>query len=276
MGASLKLVPEGHPVNEVVIALVGGREGAEPHPAGSAVLIAPGLALTARHVIDDFWDRFGGDREQLATFSLQAIHYIPGVSRPAVWHVVNAFHADAIDIAVLALEPAANVPAAYQPPRLRLDVLSPNAGTPVQAFGYPLSVVLKEPGGWVLHHDAVGAVGSVTQEFPDYRDRGMLSFPCFEMSLAIEAGMSGGPVFDSAGHLRGIVCSSVDPDKVPSYASALWPAMGLPALSAKGDRGRPALLQLARNGSLDVLNHADLVLEDDSIASKSDPESERS
>ena len=85
----------------------------------------------------------------------------------------------------------------------------------------------------------------------------MLKFPCYEMTLPVVAGMSGGPVFDETGHLRGIICSSVEPDLVPSYASVLWPAMGLqdPSLPLPA----PTLLDLAHAGVLRAINIADLV-----------------
>jgi hypothetical protein len=83
----------------------------------------------------------------------------------------------------------------------------------------------------------------------------MLAFPSFEMSLHVESGMSGGPVFDRPGHLRGIVCSSLQPDMVPSWASTLWPSMALPAEPRpNAHNGYDRLLHLARDGRLHALN----------------------
>ena len=82
----------------------------------------------------------------------------------------------------------------------------------------------------------------------------MLRFPCYEMSLPILPGMSGGPVFDETGHLRGVICSSVEPEDVPSYASVLWPAMGLQEPSQPDPA--PRLLDLAKAGIVKAIGIA--------------------
>jgi hypothetical protein len=109
-----------------------------------------------------------------------------------------------------------------------LDFDAPTTGLEVQAFGFPMSEVEEDPdGGWLVRHQAVGARGRVGDVYQLRRDAGMLKFPCFEMDLPIESGMSGGPVFDASGYLRGIVSSSVTPHLIPSYGSTLWPTLGL-------------------------------------------------
>jgi hypothetical protein len=257
MSIPLSPLPQSHVVSELVLALVAARAGVRPYPAGSAVIVAPGIALTANHVLDGFWQYFDESEDLPAGFSVQALQYVPGRSEPVVWHVAAAGRADAIDIAALSLRPSENVPKDYNPLVPTLDVTHPHPGTRVQAFGFPMSQVEQEERGWVIRHLAAGAVGVVGEVFPVRRDAGMLRFPCYEMSLPIVAGMSGGPVFDETGHLRGIICSSIDPELVPSYASVLWPAMGLqePSLTLPA----PTLLDLARAGIVRAINIAHLV-----------------
>lgn len=242
-----------------MLALVAAREGIAPYPAGSAVIIAPGIALTADHVLDGLWKHFEESEvgNQPAGFSIQALQYIPGRSQPVAWHVATAGRANALDIAILSLTPSSNVPKNYNPLVPTLDVTPPVPGTKVQAFGFPKSEVEQEKGEWVVKHLAAGAVGVVGEVFPERRDSAMLRFPCYEMSLPIVAGMSGGPVFDETGHLRGIICSSVEPELVPSYASVLWPAMGLEEPSQPDPA--PTLLDLARAGMVRAINISHLV-----------------
>jgi hypothetical protein len=258
MTLPLSPLPESHAASELVLALVAAREGVPPYPAGSAVIVAPGIALTADHVLDGLWQYFDESEDLPAGFSVQALQYIPGRSEPVVWHVATAGRADAIDIATLSLRPSSNVPKDYNPLVPTLDVTPPVPGTRIQAFGFPKSEVEQEKGGWIVRHLAAGAVGVVGEVFPVSRDAAMLKFPCYEMSLPIVAGMSGGPVFDETGHLRGIVCSSVEPDCVPSYASVLWPAMGLREPSQP--EPAPTLLDLAHAGVVRAINIAHLVL----------------
>ncbi len=135
MSIPLSVLPSSHPASELVLALVASREGMPPYPAGSAVVIAPGIALTATHVLDGFWEYFGGSEDLPAGFGVQAIQYIPGQTQPLVWHVPAAVKADAMDIAVVSLLPSENVPNNYNPLVPTLDVSQPSPGMKVQAFG---------------------------------------------------------------------------------------------------------------------------------------------
>lgn len=62
----------------------------------------------------------------------------------------------------------------------------------------------------------------------------MLPYPCFETSAAIKGGMSGGPVFSSAGQVIGVVGSSFELEESDesevSYVSAIWPVVGIELL----------------------------------------------
>ena len=46
------------PLTEDALLLLG-RDGITNNPIGSAVFIAPGLALTAKHVVEEFWRLYG-------------------------------------------------------------------------------------------------------------------------------------------------------------------------------------------------------------------------
>jgi len=58
----------------------------------------------------------------------------------------------------------------------------------------------------------------------------MLTFPCFEIRGRFDGGMSGGPVFNDAGHCCGVVCACADygDGQYVSYATTLWPALWTP------------------------------------------------
>jgi hypothetical protein len=52
--------------------------------------------------------------------------------------------------------------------------------------------------------------GEVLEVFPDGRDRVMMPFPCFRSDIPIYGANSGGPVFDKAGRVCGINCTSYE------------------------------------------------------------------
>jgi len=73
--------------------------------------------------------------------------------------------------------------------------------------------------------------------------------------------MSGGPVFNEAGHLCGLICSSLPAtnpgEEHASYAASLWAAMAI--VIRLDRRGHPSgtrypLLELARDGTLGAVN----------------------
>lgn len=272
---SVRSLPDSHDVNEVVIALVGGSPGAEPKAWGSGVLIAPGVGLTASHVLEAYWKQFDDlgrwdQKSSTAGFALQALQYVPGSSQPIVWHVRGAWHSPAVDVAVIQLVPDHDLPRDYRWPYVTLDVAPPAVGTEVQAFGFPVHEALFNAStGWVLAHEPVGSRGVVTQCYPERRDRVLRNYPCFEMDIETLDGMSGGPVFDRAGHLRGIICSGFDSGEAArhvSYASILWPALALPIEPTPHlglSEGDTRLLHLARDRRLHAINHERLRLEAD-------------
>ena len=212
----IQIFPEDHAINELLLGFVAGAQGAEPKAGGSGVFIAPGIALSACHVVQAYSDHFNGRGHWNAAdaspdFAMQALQYLPGQSRPIWWHVVAGSFSDNSDLAVLQLEPdhelERGTPQRY--PVLNIEPLI--AGTEIQAVGFPDADLTYVAGqGWTLNHLAVGARGQVTQCFPVQRDNASRRYPCFEMNLRTVSGMSGGPVFDAAGHLRGIVCSEFD------------------------------------------------------------------
>jgi len=52
--------------------------------------------------------------------------------------------------------------------------------------------------------------GQVSEVFPDGRDRVLLPFPCFRSDIPIYGANSGGPVFNRAGQVCGVNCTSYE------------------------------------------------------------------
>jgi hypothetical protein len=220
------------PITEFALLLVG-RDGALSHPIGSAVFIAAGLVMTAKHVIDEFWRRMGpgtpftGKQEKTGYFEIMVVQYPGEEGVIALWLVSAIVGASFTDIAFLTVLPANKLAESYSFTRLpMLSVLPPKIGERVTGFGYAASEVLTSDEIEIklaLHPSTTS--GIVTAIYPEYRDRGMLSFPCFEIATHFIGGMSGGPLYDEAGHLCGLICASRDGEAI-AYGATLWAAMG--------------------------------------------------
>lgn len=129
------------PITEFAIMLVGRRDD-QYAVAGSGVMIAQPMAITAYHVIDELHNIFNdecADRtgSNITTqFSLQAIHFPNNSTVGWAWDVRQVFHDDQLDIAFLRLQPTNEEQLSYNWRSLNLQLLPPPVGTVVSAFGY--------------------------------------------------------------------------------------------------------------------------------------------
>lgn len=213
---------------------------------GSAVLIGPGIAITAKHVIEPHWDRLvSGERHSMCV----------GVAKRGmnIWAVRKVTLLTDLDIAILGLVLMSELP----PDRtFRQTVIStrlPRVGDRVQIVGFranDASRSIDPEHGYGADLGLLVSAGVVRERYPQGRDRAMLPWPVLEVSCPSWGGMSGGPVFDAYGHLIGLLCSSfsVDDGDGVSYVSLLWPALtvkfegGWPELAFPGSH---SLIELA-------------------------------
>ncbi len=180
------------PITEHALVLVGGDDLAS-YALGSAVFIAPGLAITAKHVIKEFWTqmgpetRFEGELPLVGRFSIMAVQYPGTSSDPALWLVKFVWSARFTDIAFLSVDPANELAQSYVwDSRLKISLMPPTVGERVVGFGYASSQVDLYDGArmqMTLNPSITG--GGVTNVFPEYRELGMLKFPCFEISARL-------------------------------------------------------------------------------------------
>lgn len=183
---------------------------------GSAVMVAPGIALTAKHVIDQL--RAVDDLAPIVALSCDV------GGKLIFWNAVAFTPIYNFDLAFLALQPMSPLDhintlvlptlAAKAPvPGERLNVLGFRESSPVQGTSEILLSLFQ-------------SVGVASEVFGTGRDCVLLPNPCVEANLVVVGGMSGGPVFDSSGHLIGVVSTSVSAeDPRPAYLSLVWPAI---------------------------------------------------
>src|SRR5436190_17537381 len=203
------------PVWEIALPLVTSRGGQSFFASGTATVIAPRLALTARHVVEDFWRKYESDdvspREAAGTFNLQAIQIL-GKDDGHVWDVRKFWASPHSDIALLALFPRSKEAATHKWKSPRLSLFPPPAGGRISGFGYHARHITADSSensvSVHLMHDPCTTVGEVEEIHDSMRDCVNLPFPCFRTNARFDGGMSGGPIFNDQGQLCGLICMS--------------------------------------------------------------------
>jgi hypothetical protein len=225
-------------IGEVSIPILGHSFEGAIWASGTAVVIAPSLAMTARHVVDDYLNRFGcsdsGDGTLDPKFRLLSYIALQGGEGLITLAVGRIWHHPALDIALLELLYNETLPKNHRWNLPKLALSPPRRGSAIAVFGYPSSSIELPQSESVLPtwqmHPRI-STGTVQEIHPQCRDTCLLPFPCFRTNARFDGGTSGAPVFNEDGDVCGIVCSSMPPmqeeDGHVSYASLLWPAMGI-------------------------------------------------
>jgi hypothetical protein len=249
-------------IQEIAVRVVVELPDWQFHVAGTGILIAGHLAITAGHVLDWVLDRFGEACELVLFQVLPGPVYVK-------WNALRAWRCST-DAAILQLAAnptiygAGDLPAAQKVPRLRVSAPAP--GEKVVAFGFREGRIQVSEDTDGVHHiefNDVGstAIGEIVTVFPVRRDSVLANFPCFEVRARFDHGMSGGLVIDGNGNLCGLVSTGWDlggPEEPPiSYATTLWPILKTVISADRGDtypRGVSyPLIDLALDGVIHVI-----------------------
>ena len=191
------------------------------HIWGSAVMVAPGVALTARHTVDAM--RHEGFLRKGGGYLLALGFYDHGM---VVWNPNSFTWIGDGDLAILTLslrstaQPAVSI--------ATLAARQPLVGEIVSLVGFAASETkfenLTRDRGAVV--DLLGSVGPVADLYPQGRDRQTLPNPAAGVSAKTVGGMSGGAAFDAQGRLIGIITSGID--ETSSFISMSWPSVFTP------------------------------------------------
>jgi len=249
-------------ITEYAFHLMGWRDD-HYDPMGTAFLIAPDLLLTAKHVIDDYWEKLdgraigeGGHGEFFCTaFQELVTGRFERYDVRKVWSP-NSYW---MDLAIMALDRPVAFSDSKAPSGLTINAIPPPIGSQVFAFGYHNGIATIGEDEIAISRIASTTIGIVKEIHPQGRDR-LLSWPCFEVNARFEGGMSGGPVFNQQGEVCGLICRGMkfeDPTTEPlSYATMIWPMLAITL-----DHPRPGLppgpypaLELARHGIITAQN----------------------
>lgn len=220
----------------VCAILVSSSSGASVE--GTAIMIAPGLALTATHVLEDWLD-------VLASGDATALVVGPRGDELDIWKG-RAVTATGTDITYLSLDLASAINDDWTIRTLPCTTRRPAIGELVHVFGFRVERedIITDPGVITLRGDLYASAGHVVEIYRDGRDSLLMPYPVIEIACGTLGGMSGGAVIDSRGFLVGVTSRgwSHEDGMGPSYASWLIGALHYPVtLTWPKALGRPAV-----------------------------------
>lgn len=161
-----------------------------------------GVFATAKHVLKDV---IGRNNEQLAPIFM--VHFLPentAVLRP----ILRCCLHDQADVAVGVVAPMVHgtTKGPLRSKAVSLTRQLPQIGDRCSTYAYPNTVV-HPPAS--IHFFPAFYMGAITESYPTGRDRFILPAPCFQTSMTIHGGASGGPVFGPDGKVFGINSTGV-------------------------------------------------------------------
>lgn len=239
VGSAIDVVPfvhlgtEGSPAPEPIanweafdgsLIAIGLRSKLSTILLGSGVIVGPGLAVTATHILKD-------DLDQLNAGSLSAFAVGVRGESADIWQITGINFDPVDDTAYLSMTLISPIPEGWAFRAIPMTTRCPQVGEMLAVIGFRFPQELlrsaQEP-----HESAVGALyisrGQVSDVFPARRDDRLLNYPSFQIECGALPSMSGGAILDASGHLIGIVSRglSTTVGETVTYGSWLAPTMG--------------------------------------------------
>ena len=212
-------------LTSVVFPLVQKIDGALHFVATGFFIHAGGGFATARHTL------FDRDGKKIIIDDLRAIEYITSEEfyiRP-ISHFFN--NTEGRDICLGMLGDAVNSPKSLKAnERLTIRLRPLEIGEEIHTIAYPNSTVVKEEdtsflGKFRMDH----YTGRITRHLPEGRDSFSLPHDCYETSMEIKGGASGGPVLDAKGHVVGVNSRGLDGEGDPvSWITPITEILDIP------------------------------------------------
>lgn len=163
-----------------------------------------GVFCTARHVVEDVFDEDLNQIHSLYTCQIdseQKKYWIRNVNTVSMHKIA--------DIAVGVLDPVVEDSRILENGHLIINVTNPPVGAEVSTYAHPQTSVVNGGSGPKVFIAAKDFAGKVVEHYSPIRDRIRMPYRCFQTSINVYGGASGGPVFYE-GTVVGVNTSSFD------------------------------------------------------------------
>ena len=185
----------------LVLAVAAAEPNGESYSIlGTAVMVAPGVALSAWHPLLEHREQFARKQKSLMCIGV-------GSDGVHAWWVMHTTQSDTTDVCILALRRASELPPSRTLNQATLTTRTPKLGEPVLMAGFRGAAdrfERKAKGAMELEAGMLVSSGSVVQHHARARDSVMMPWPTLEIDGPTIGGMSGGPVLTRAATWLGL------------------------------------------------------------------------
>jgi len=207
-----------------------------------------GLFVSARHVLRDCFEEKTGAQKHpifLVQFTSKG-HY-------SLRHILWCSTHNIADVAIGCVEPSEYI---QTTPCLTLSTSAPSIKDKIATYAYPKTTIERIGDQHVWNFVPSFYDGYITESFPGGRDRVLLPGPCYQTSMTIHGGASGGPVAGHSGRVLAINSTGYDGSEDLSFVSRIDEIFALSIPRIKLPDGQEVhdvrVTDLARAGWLDV------------------------
>ena len=223
-GSDATAIPQGT-INwtffEGALLMVVVRTGAGEGIVGTAVVLAPGLAVTATHLFGDCLPEVGKGKATVFCVG-------PTTAGAFMWQVNKLNYSDRDDIAYMSLELRSPVFPDWRLYSIAVTTRTPEPGETLSVIGFKFPTIMRESSHTFRAEGGLYvAVGKVTNVYHPFRDQLLMPYPTIEVACGSLGGMSGGAVVDCQGYLVGIISRGWQTEEQDGPTYAAWIIGGL-------------------------------------------------
>jgi hypothetical protein len=205
--------------NQVIFPILKQTDAGAFRLLGTGFFIASfGLFISAKHVLRDCFDQSGMQRFPICILQIFPDNHYR--YRNILWCSSH----NTADVAVALAEPWEDD---LLNPCLPLTTSPPPIGETVATYAYPQGQIKEENFLQILNIKDAFFDGQIVEFLPNGRDQSMLPGPCYQTSIVLHGGASGGPVVGKSGRVFGVNSTGFDDDKI-SYLSRINEILRLP------------------------------------------------
>ncbi|WP_047535011.1 serine protease [Methylotenera sp. N17] len=217
----------------------GEFKSAEQIWMGTVFVVGIQMLFTAKHVaLQLFKDDPELEQGKPGRFQYSIIQTYKGNRKLILWDIHSIGMINNCDIALITLRAAHEDAKNYTKWNgLALSFIPPRIGDKIAGSGiHEITINQLQLEDDSIHLDIdvkrLFSEGVVNDVHFDMRDRGLYSFPCFQVDAQFNRGMSGGYVVNEKSEVCGVISGSLPAASTEeahvSYAALLWPVVSLP------------------------------------------------